>query len=89
MKTPEQNQKEAPAGSPSNTAPQQDNSAKMNAEIKKTWNRLSDDDVKLYEKQPEQFFSRLKEKHNVSKEDATKRLSEIKAACGCSTEKAA
>lgn len=93
MTNPEQNQKPASATVPANAAPeaatQKNNAEKINAEIKKSWNRLSDDDVKLYEKQPDQFFSKLKEKHNVSKEDATKRLSEIKSACGNVSEKAA
>lgn len=80
------------------TAPKQDNAnsasasqdkaGMLNAEIKKTWSKLTDEDVKLYDKQPDQFFSKLKEKHNISTEDAMKRMTQIKAACGC-TEKAA
>jgi hypothetical protein len=67
----------------------QNNSAMMASEIKKVWNKLSDEDIKLYEKQPDQFFAKVKEKHNVSTEDAQKRMKEIKASCGCTTEKAA
>jgi uncharacterized protein YjbJ (UPF0337 family) len=63
---------------------------KMRAEMKKAWNKLTDEDVVLYEKQPEQFFTKVKEKHGASREEAQKRLTEIKAACGsCGTDKAA
>lgn len=63
---------------------------KMSAEIKKSWNKLSDDDAKLFPAQADKFFAALKEKQGVSKEDGQKRLDEIKASCGnCSSEKAA
>jgi hypothetical protein len=52
----------------------------LTAEIKKSWNKLSDEDVRLYDRNPEQFFGKLKELHGVSKEDAQKRLAEIKTA---------
>jgi hypothetical protein len=68
----------------------QDKTDMLNAEIGKAWNKLSPDDVKLQETQPDQFFAKLREKHNVTREDAQKRLKEIKAACGaCTAEKAA
>ena len=105
MSNEPQNTKNAPAAategkSCSSTDAKQDNATasmtpeakaeKLNAEIKKSWNKLSDDDVKLFAAQPEQFFAKLKEKQGVSKEDAQKRLTEIKASCGsCSSEKAA
>lgn len=62
---------------------------KLHAEIKKNWGRLSDEEIKLHSSQPDQFYSKLKEKHGVNKEDAQKRLSEIKTSCGCGSEKAA
>ena len=63
---------------------------KIASEIKKSWSKLSDDDVKLFPTQADQFFAKLKEKQGVSKEDGQKRLDEIKASCGsCSSEKAA
>lgn len=64
--------------------------SKLNAEIKKTWDKLSDEEVALYAAQPEQFFAALLAKHEVSQEDAQKVLTDIQAACGtCSVEKAA
>lgn len=62
----------------------------LNVEIKKTWNRLSDDEIKLHAGEPEQFFAAVKTKYGTDKEEAQKRLTEIKASCGtCTTEKAA
>ena len=59
-------------------------------EIKKTWNLLSSDEVKLHAEQPEQFFAAIKTKYGTDKEEAQKRLAEIKASCGtCTSEKAA
>jgi hypothetical protein len=71
------------------SAPNKDPAVALHAEIKKTWSKLSDEDIKLHEKQPEQFFSKVKEKQNVSNEDAQKRLKEMKTSCGCGTSKAA
>ncbi len=58
---------------------------KLNAEIKKAWPKLSDDDIKLCSTNHDQFFSRLKEKQGVSREDGEKKLQELEKACGCST----
>lgn len=60
-----------------------ENIAKLQAEIKKTWNKLSDDDVKLYENKRDQFFAKLQEKQNVSREDGQKKMQELEKACGC------
>ena len=49
----------------------------LTARMKETWSKLSDDDIKLYNGNRDQFFAKLKEKHNVSKEDAIKRMQEI------------
>lgn len=66
------------------------NTDKMTAEIRKSWSRLTDEDARLYEKQPDLFFAKIKEKHGIGREEAQKRLTEVEAACGsCGTEKAA
>ena len=68
----------------------QSKAEKFAAEIKKTWNKLTDDDVKLLESNTAHFFAKIKEKHNVDQDTAQKSLTEIKASCGsCSSEKAA
>lgn len=77
------------SGTPQDNASTQKKAEMLSAEIKKTWNKLTDDDVKLLESQPDQFFAKINEKHSVSREDAQKRLGEIKAAGGCTAEKAA
>ena len=67
----------------------QQKAEKLSAEIKKTWNKLTDDDVKLLESDAAQFFAKIKEKHNLTQDEAQKRLTEIKASGGCTAEKAA
>ena len=66
-----------------------DKAAQFNAKIKEAYPKLSDDDVKLYASNKDQFFAKLKETQNVSKEDAQKRLAEIEKSCAgaCSSEK--
>lgn len=62
---------------------QKDNAEKMHKKIKETYTKLSDDDIKLYDEKRDQFFVKLQEKHNVSKEDAQKKLEQIEKDCGC------
>jgi uncharacterized protein YjbJ (UPF0337 family) len=69
-----------------NTSSSSDKFAAFNAKIKETYSKLSDDDVKLYDGKRDQFFAKLKEKQNVSKEDGEKKLQEIEKSCGCSAE---
>lgn len=66
-----------------------DKSVQIQAKIKAAWNKLSDDDIKLYASNRPQFLAKLKEKQNVSKEDAEKKLQEFEKACGsaCGTDK--
>jgi hypothetical protein len=56
---------------------------KVQAKIKSTWNKLSDDDIKLYASSRPEFLAKLKEKQNVSNEDAEKHLKEFEKSCGC------
>lgn len=67
-----------------------DSAEKLHRKIKETWNGLSDSDVKLYDGNRDAFFARLKEKANISKEDAQKKMEQLEKDCGCSSaEKAA
>ena len=62
----------------------------MKAEIKKSWAKLTDDDIMLYNGNREKFLGVLKEKYGVAKEDAEKKLKESEKACGyCADHKAA
>lgn len=56
---------------------------RLYAEIKKTWGKLSDDDAKLSQTDRGQFFVKLQEKQNVSKEDGERKLQELEKSCGC------
>lgn len=62
-----------------------DKYAAFNAKIKETYSKLSDDDVKLYDGKRDQFFAKLQEKQNVSKEDGEKKMKELEQSCGCSS----
>lgn len=66
-----------------------ENTEKLHRKIKETWSGLSDNDVKLYDGKREEFFAKLKEKANVSKEDAQEKLRKLEKECGCGTAKAA
>ena len=44
------------------------------AEIKKTWGRLTDDDIMLLNGQQDQFFGKLKERYGIMREEAEKRI---------------
>ena len=79
----------APMSGAHSTEPTEKQNTMISAEIKKSSSKLSDDDIKLYATQPDTFFSKLKEKQGVSREDAQKRLAEIKTGCGCGSAKAA
>lgn len=67
-----------------------ENTEKLHRKIKETWSGLSDNDVKLYDGKRDEFFAKLKEKANISKEEAQKKIQQLEKDCGCSgTAKAA
>ncbi|MFN3701570.1 MAG: hypothetical protein ACK4VI_08640 [Alphaproteobacteria bacterium] len=67
-----------------------ENMEKLHKKIKETWSGLGDNDIKLYDGKRDEFFAKLKEKANVSKEDAQKKMAQLEKECGCSgTAKAA
>lgn len=61
----------------------------LRAEIKKSWGKLSDADIGLYEKESDKFFSAIKEQYGTSKEEAQKKFEQIKTDCGCGSKKVA
>ena len=61
-----------------------ENTEKLHKKIKETWSGLGDNDVKLYDGKRDEFFAKLKEKENVSKEDAQKKMQQLEKECGCS-----
>lgn len=69
------------------TMPQnsKENTEKLHRKIKETWSGLSENDVKLYDNQQDAFFTKIKEKAGVSKEEAQKKLEKLEKDCGCSS----
>lgn len=61
-----------------------ENAEKLHRKIKETWSGLSDDTIKLYDGKRDEFFVKLKEKTNISKEDAQKKMEQLEKDCGCS-----
>jgi hypothetical protein len=58
-----------------------DKNSKINAKIKESWSKLSEDDIKLYDSNRAQFLTKLQEKQQVSKADAEKHLAELEKVC--------
>lgn len=67
-----------------------ENAEKLHKKIKETWSGLSDSDVKLYDGKRDEFFAKLQEKANISKEEAQTKMRQLEKDCGCAgTSKAA
>ncbi len=62
-----------------------ENVEKLRRKIKETWSGLSESDINLYEGKREEFFAKLKEKGNLSREDAQKKMEQLERDCGCSS----
>lgn len=53
----------------------------IKGELKKTWGKLTDNDIMLYNGKQDEFFGVLKEKYGLAKEVAEKRILELEKAC--------
>ncbi len=51
----------------------------LSGEIKKTWGKLTDDDISLYRGNVEKFYGKVKEKYGIAKEIAEERMKEIES----------
>ena len=51
----------------------------LKGEIKKTWGKLTDDDILLYNGQQDLFFGMVKEKYGIAQEAAEQRIKELEA----------
>lgn len=49
----------------------------MKGYIKKTWGKLTDNDIMLYNGQEDQFYGKVKEHYGIAREDAEKNLKEF------------
>ncbi|MFN7901480.1 MAG: CsbD family protein [Holosporales bacterium] len=57
----------------------------LKGSIKKTWGRLTDNDIMLYNGQRDQFLGKLKEHYGLAKEDAETKVKALEDACHCDT----
>jgi uncharacterized protein YjbJ (UPF0337 family) len=57
------------------------------AKIKEAWNKMSDDDVKLYNTSRDKFFALLNEKHHVNKEEAERKIAEFQKTMSATNDK--
>lgn len=57
----------------------------VKGEIKKTWGKLTDNDILLYKGEREKFLGKVKEHYGLAKEDAEKKIKAIEDACRCDT----
>jgi uncharacterized protein YjbJ (UPF0337 family) len=53
----------------------------MKGGIKKTWGKLTDDEIALFNGNKEQFYGKVKEKYGIAKEDAEKQMKEMEKNC--------
>jgi uncharacterized protein YjbJ (UPF0337 family) len=49
----------------------------LKGELKKTWGKLTDNDIMLFDGQREKFVGKLKEYYGINKEEAEKRIKAI------------
>jgi len=62
----------------------------LKGEIKKTWGKLTDDDIAYVDGQKDKLFGKIKETYGIGKEEAEKKLNELEKNCGsCSSNEAA
>lgn len=55
----------------------------VKGEIKKTWGKLSDDEIAYYNGSRQKFLGVLQEKYGLATEAAEKRLDQLEKDCGC------
>lgn len=54
----------------------------LKGEFKKSWGKLTDDELMLYNGQQDKFYGKLKEKYGIAKEEAEKNIKEYKKNIG-------
>jgi uncharacterized protein YjbJ (UPF0337 family) len=62
-------------------------SQKLNAEIRKTWGKLTDEEISFYEGKRDKFFEAVKIKYSVNKDDAEKTMRKLEAECSTTSGK--
>jgi len=63
---------------------------KLSAEIKKTWGKLSDEEISFQASKPDKFYEAVKTKYSINKDEAEKTVKKLDAECAaaCSKDKA-
>lgn len=61
----------------------------LKAEFKKTWAKLTDNDIMLYQGKRDEFLAKLKEHYGLAKEEAETKIKAVEDACHCDSTKAA
>lgn len=61
----------------------------LKGEIKKTWGKLTDDEISQFNGNRQKFLGTVQEKYGLATEQAEKRLKELEAACNSSKANAA
>lgn len=59
----------------------------LTAELKKTWAKLTDNDIMLLDGKRDQFLGKLKEHYGLAKEEAETKVKAIEEACRCDSSK--
>lgn len=54
---------------------------KLGVEIKKTWGKLTDEEVGFYESSRDKFFAAVKSKYSITMDDAERTVRKLDAAC--------
>jgi uncharacterized protein YjbJ (UPF0337 family) len=55
----------------------------LKGEIKKTWGKLTDNDLMLYKGERQKFLGRVTELQGIAKEKAEEKLKAMEDACRC------
>jgi len=56
-------------------------SQKLGAEIKKTWGKLTDEEIGFQATKPDSFFEAVKTKYSLSRGEAEKTVKKLEAEC--------
>ena len=51
---------------------------RLNSKIKKNWDKLTDNEIALYQENPAAFYEAVKKKYSIFKDDAERRIKEFK-----------
>jgi len=67
------------------SSPANSNAQKLSIAIKKTWAKLTDQEVAFYEGKRDQFFEAVKTKYSIAKDEAEKTVKKLEAECADSS----